>query len=241
MCGCGKFTRPSACVHGRVLGWDDGGKWRRHRCGRSLFRLMYVFRAHMHVGCAAGAAHGCSPSCQTVRQSVPNRRAVRAAVAAATDTHTLPPPARRYLTPCEHRTKGESIWHGPLGSAGRICVLSAVRTAHRRRDGLTHSLALSPPPCLSPTPPCCARTAAVSGEERSPSPSAARKMSARTYGRWLLAGGAATRAGEGAQRPISGRAARAPHRVACCLDVWRPAAGCGNEPAACVCQKIAGG
>ena len=41
--------------------------------------------------------------------------------------------------------------------------------------------------------------------------------------------------------PSAAEPARAPHRVACCLDVWRPAAGCGNEPTACVCQKIAGG
>ena len=161
-------------------------------------------------------------------------------MAAATDTHTLPP-ARRCLTPCEPRTKGESIWHGPLGSAGRTCVLSAVRTAHRRRDGLTHSLALSPPPCLSPPPPCCARTAAVSGEERSRSPSAARKTSVRTTadGRSLVVQPRAR--AKVLSGPSAAEPARASHRVACCLDVWRPAAGCGNEPTACVCQKPGGG
>ena len=191
----------------------------------------------MHVGCAAGAAHGCSPSCQTVRQSVPNRRAVRAAVAAATDTHTLPPPARRYLTPCEPRTKGESIsiWHDP-GQRGSHLRAVSSGTGHRRRDGLTHRLALSPPPRLSPPPPCCARTAAVSGRSARPQASAAkngcayvRQMAARSW-----CSHARGRRCSAAHQRQSLLARRTASRVAWMCGGRRPCVGMSPPP--CVCQ-----
>ena len=146
-------------------------------------------------------------------------QSAQTAVAAATtgSTHTLPPPhlraatsRRGNLAPRENRSASGTT----PGSAGRTCVLSAA--ARGTGDGTaSHTVSHSRRRRACPHPrraalaqqPCRGGALALRPQPR--------KMAVRTYDRWPLACGAATRAGVGAQWPISGRACSrgAPRRV----------------------------
>ena len=172
----------------------------------------------MCTGCAAGAACGYSPSCQTVRQGVPNRSPHRPRWPRQLPVARTPSPPhlraatsrRGNLAPRENRSASGTT----PGSAGRTCVLSAA--ARGTGDGTaSHTVSHSRRRRACPHPrraalaqqPCRGGALALRPQPR--------KMAVRTYDRWPLACGAATRAGVGAQRPISGRACSrgAPRRV----------------------------
>ena len=182
------------------------------------FRLIF-FRAHVHGVCRWSSLRLQS----IVPDSAPRcaePQSAQTAVAAATtsSTHTLPPhhhlraatSRRGNLAPRENRSASGTT----PGSAGRTCVLSAA--ARGTGDGTaSHTVSHSRRRRACPHPrraalaqqPCRGGALALRPQPR--------KMAVRTYDRWPLACGAATRARVGAQWPISGRACSrgAPRRV----------------------------